>query len=105
MRIILSPQVSNDQLTLERQGSMLIVNGQSHDLSVLAAQEPDEDGQIDLPPCLTALGEADGEITVTVLFPMPAGATEAARFPAPIVDPPDGPVALPVDYDAGEMDE
>lgn len=37
----------------------------------------------------------DGDLRVTFLLPHGPRAVEAVRFPADIVDPPDGPIALP----------
>lgn len=94
MRIILSPyRPAGDfaPLTLERDGSTLIINGEGHDIAALAGLEPDEDGLIEWPDPIVRV---DGE-TVTVQFPVPAGAPHGANFPAPIENPEDGAVALP----------
>lgn len=93
MIIRLSPIRTDDiePLTLERQGSTLTINGVPHDITALAALEPDDDGLIEWPdPIVRVQGE-----TVTVRFPVPAGAPNGANFPAPIEDPADGPVAMP----------
>lgn len=108
MHINLSPQVRPDTLTVTKAGEVLTINGTEYDFSVL----PDggtlpvrwvdgEDGQlvfVDAVGCpsikqdVTRIG---GELHVTLILPIGHDASEAARFPASIINPPDGPIVLP----------
>ena len=75
MQITFSPQVREGALALEVSGSVLTVNGVAVDLASYDAAAPNDwiVGQ----PVQTE----DGTWQVTVLLPIGAGASEAARFP------------------------
>ena len=83
------PSAGVETLALERDGSTLIINGEPITLSdladIAAQQEPAWPAHVS--------GYSDGTITVRLAYP--EGASEAVRFPAPIIDPPDGPIPLP----------
>ena len=72
---------------LVRDGDALIINGERHELAALQALTEDE-----AYPAYIVEVRAD---TITVLLPYTEDAPEAVRFPAPINDPPDGPIPLP----------
>lgn len=88
------PAEDTPALTLARSGDTLTINGVDHDIAALAALEPEFEGEpVAYPdPILDISGAAP---VVTVRFPIGADAPEAARFPALITDPPDGPIPLP----------
>ena len=75
MQIAFSPQVREGALALEVSGSVLTVNGVAVDLARYDVAAPNDwiVGQ----PVQTE----DGTWQVTVLLPIGAGASEAARFP------------------------
>ena len=94
-----SPQVGPGALALARAGTVLTINGVEYDLAALA------DGDSAPPEAFVGaedmiVGEARreaGRVALTLRLPLAADAPAAARFPAPIVDPADGPIALPGD--------
>ena len=95
MIIKLSPQRRNDTLGISRSGDILTINGVEYDFSPL------EDGDM-LPQeavnnefVISDVERVGGVITLTLLLPHGANASEAARFPQPVVDPPNGNVELP----------
>lgn len=97
MKIKLSPQRRDDVLTVSKLGDELTINGTKYDFSVIP------DGST-LPDASTATGcefligpisRVNGELELTLLFPNKADASEAARFPEPLIDPPDGPLVFP----------
>ncbi|USY23936.1 hypothetical protein NIZ92_11435 [Alcaligenes sp. 1735tsa3] len=101
MKIILSPQVRSgdlEVLRLERQGSVLVLNGEPLELSFMGPGDHLPAGAIDHPLLLgaeikcTAEGlEIDG-----LLFHIDAQQTDpAACFPDPVIITHDGVVALP----------
>lgn len=98
MRINLSPVAVNEAppLSLAVKGDLLIVNGATYELSELIARSAytDENGQ-DIESTLPAEIISASEGSVTVRFPYVTPASEAVRFPAAIIDPPDGEVQLP----------
>lgn len=102
MIISFSPQRRDDAFTLVRNGDTLVVNGDPVDLAAIP------DGAT-LPAA--AIGSAwiagdvhriDGLLHVTLLLPHGSRPSPAVAFPADIVDPPDGPVAVPHDPEPQE---
>lgn len=75
MQITFSPQVREGALALDVAGSVLTVNGTAVDLTRYDAGAAPNDWIVGQP---VAVG---GEWQVTVLLPIWAGASEAARFP------------------------
>ena len=101
MEIILSPVRMDATLTLHRAGDVLTINGVPLDLSVIP------EGAILPREAITGPGaelidrditRQDGRLHLTLILPHAANAGEDARFPTPIIDPPDGPIALPVTH-------
>lgn len=95
MRISFSPKRSEAALVLQKTGpKAIVINGDTLDLSDIpdgatidtAGLHPMLFGDIEMKP--------DGP-HLTVILPHKADAPEAARFPADIVNPPDGPIAVP----------
>jgi len=95
MHIILSPQVRGDTLNVVRHGDTLTINGQVFDFSLLpdGATLPAE--AIDCEYIAGPVERVDGQLRLTLLLPITSNASEAARFPEPIIDPADGPLELP----------
>ena len=95
MHILLSPQVRGDTLNVIRHGDSLTVNGKVFDFSPLpdGATLPAE--AIDCEYIVGSVERVDGQLRLTLLLPITANASEAARFPEPIIDPADGPLELP----------
>lgn len=98
MLIVLSPQFRDDAIALTRAGDVLIVNGARFDFGSLPEGHTLPLGAVVCDWIVGDVVRRDGQLTITVLFPHTMDASEAARFPAPVIDPPDGPIALP---DAG----
>lgn len=96
MLITLTPQYRPDTLTLARAGDALILNGETFDFSAL------EDGQM-IPVSAIAstwfAGDAvrrvAGTLHMALILPHGSFTGDDARYPAPIVNPPDGPIPLP----------
>lgn len=95
MHITFHPQRRNDTLAVSKHGDTLNINGDTFDFSVIP------DGAT-LPAAAVACeyitGDTErinGVLHLTLLLPHGADASEAARFPAPIINPPDGPLELP----------
>lgn len=96
MILTLSPQRRDDTLTVARTGDALTLNGEAFDFSTIPDGGEIAEGIV---PCAWIIGpvtRTGGRVTLTLLLPHGADASAAARFPSPIIDPPDGPVALPV---------
>ena len=107
MHIKLSPMRHDTPLSLERAGDVLTINGTAFDFSPLedGATLPRE--AVDCEWLASDVERIDGALNLTLRLPHGPNAPHETRFPAPIIDPPDGPVALPV-YDIpkeGEADD
>lgn len=96
MNIIFTAQRRDDALTLAVSGDTLTINGEAFDFSGVpdGATLPREAVACDM-----IAGDVErngsGVLTVPVLLPIGPDAPDAARFPDPMTDVPDGPVALP----------
>lgn len=95
MKIILSPQRRDDTLTVTKQGDTLTINGTSYDFSVVpdGATLPKE--ATDCAWLASDVERIDGVLHLTLLLPHGANASEAARFPQPLINPADGVLELP----------
>ncbi|MGF0237595.1 hypothetical protein ACQR3P_01730 [Rhodococcus sp. IEGM1300] len=95
MNILLSPFSSESVLEVKKNGDTLEINGEVFDFS------PMKDG--DTLPFFAITSEwitqdverVDGQIQVTLRFPNPINASPEQRFPMPLLNAQDGPVALP----------
>jgi len=95
MNITLSPQRRDDTLEVIKSGDTLTINGTAYDFSVIP------DGAI-LPKeavdCMWLASDVErigDTLHLTLLLPHGAEASDAARFPTPLLDPVDGLLELP----------
>jgi hypothetical protein len=95
MKITLLPQRNDDTLTVTKQGDTLTINGTAYDFSQLPDGGTLPKDAVDCEWILSDINRVDGELELTLLLPHDVDASEAARFPEPIVDPADGQVELP----------
>jgi hypothetical protein len=98
MIINLSPQRRDDQLAVSKAGDVLTIDGEVYDFGPLAEGDTlPRDGH----GCDWIVGDVtrtDGQIVLTLVLPHGPTAPEETRFPQPLIDVPDGPLALPA-YD------
>lgn len=104
MRINLNPtgepygQPFEAPLEIARSGEKLSINGLELDFGAIPAGATLPDGAA-ATGCPHIVGpierDGSGVLRITLWLPHAADAPDEARFPAPIIDPPDGPVALP----------
>lgn len=99
MIIKLSPRSADEQLSVEKFGSVLRLNGLSFDFSGLpdGATLPGE--AVSSPWVDAPVERIDGELVVTLVMPHGVEAGQQSRFPVDIVNPADGRVPLPTDHD------
>ena len=96
MKLNFSPMRHDTPLSLERAGDVLTINGTAFDFGPL------EDGATlprDAVACDVLASDVeriDGDLHLTLILPHGGNAPHETLFPAPIIDPPDGPVALPI---------
>jgi len=95
MKINLSPQRRDDNLTIIKNSDVLTINGVKYDFSQLPDGGTLPNEAIQCQWIISDVERIDGEIEITLLLPHGANASENARFPEPIINPPDGQLELP----------
>ena len=95
MKINLSPQRRDDTLTVIKQGDVLTINGTEYDFTDLPNGGTLPADAVDCEYVFGSVDRVNGELELTLLLPHGANASEAARFPQPIINPADGEVELP----------
>ena len=95
MKITLSPQRRDDALTVIKQGDTLTINGTAYGFSQLPDGGTLPAEAVDCEYIVDSVNRVDGELELTLLLPHGANASEAARFPEPIINPADGELELP----------
>lgn len=95
MKITLSPANRLGTLSLSRNGDVLTINGKVYDFSALPDGATLPRDAVDCAMLASDVERIDGELHLALTLPYRPGASEAVRFPAPIIDPPNGPVELP----------
>jgi len=96
INISLSPQFSDLDLTLEKQGDILTINGDALDFSALpeGGEYPPE--AIDNEFVVGGVNRVDGTVHIAILLPYSnPDAPLSVTFPKPITVTADGPVTLP----------
>ena len=95
MDITLTPQVRPDSLTVSKSGDILTINGDAFDFSFIEEGDTLPADAVDCPLLASEVTRTDGEIILSLLLPIGPAASEAARFPAPILNAPDGDIEVP----------
>lgn len=95
MNITLTPQVRTDSLTLSKAGDILTINGDAFDFSFIAEGDVLPQDAVVCPLLASDVTRTGGEITLTLILPITLGASEDARFPAPILNALDGAIEVP----------
>lgn len=96
MKINLSPQRRDDTLVVTKVGDALLLNGEVLDFSPLPEGATLPSSAIDNQWVIGDVTRKDGQIELTLLLPHGPDASEAARFPEPLIVTADGVVELPV---------
>ena len=104
MVIYLYPVRLEESLVVFKQGQTLTVNGEQFDFS------PMEDGD-SLPAIAVSskwfTGNIDhvaGNLSLTLILPIPANFSPEQAFPLPLTDVPDGPVVFPAPLPVNETE-
>ena len=95
MNITLSPQRRDDTLTVTKQGDTLTINGTAYDFSVVPDGATLPKDATDCAWLASDVERIDSVLHLTLLLPHGANASQAARFPQPIINPADGVLELP----------
>lgn len=95
MIINLRPVQMDETLVVSKLGDILTINGEQYDFSALPNGATIEEGSIPCPWIVRDVDRIDGQIVLTLLMPFRGLPPRHVRFPAPIIDPPDGEIVLP----------
>jgi len=95
MTLYLSPCRMDDFLVVSKQADVLTINGTAFDFSQIPDGGLLPQDAVDCEWIVSDVERVDGELVLTLLLPHGANASEAARFPEPLTDVPDGVVVLP----------
>ena len=95
MNIFLSPQRLDGTLEVVRSGSSLILNGETFDFSRMADGEALPASAINSRWFAGQVDKEGGVLSITLLLPIPPNFSHEQAFPSPLIDVPEGRVALP----------
>ncbi len=95
MVIYLSPQRRPGPLDVVRAGATLIVDGESFDFSSMGDGDTLPRAAIQSEWFAGDVEKKDGELVLTLLFPMPWNYSPEQAFPVPLENVPNGPVVFP----------
>lgn len=97
MIINYSPQLRSDTLKLSKNGNILTINGEDIDFGPLESgtKLPSDVCREYSQFLLGAQRNDGGELELTILLPHTSNASEAARYPQPIVNPSNGQIQIP----------
>jgi len=95
MKISLSPQRRDDTLVVSKAGDVLTINGVEFDFSVVPDGATLPAPAVNCPFIGGPVERVGGDLQLTLILPLAADASEAARFPQPIINPADGALELP----------
>jgi len=96
MKITLSPQRRDDTLTITKQGDVLTINDTEYNFTQLPDGGTLPKEAVGCEWILSDVSRVNSELEFTLLLPITANASEAARFPQPIINPADGVLELPL---------
>lgn len=96
MKIKLSPQIREDELSVIVSNDIIVLNGEILDFTQLPEGGTLPRGSVDNQWIVGDVTRKDGQIELTVILPHGFDASEAARFPEPIIVTTNGLVELPV---------
>ena len=95
MDINLYPVRLEETLSVIKNGSALTVNGEDFDFSRMVDGDTLPAGAIASKWFFESVDTVDGDLTLTLILPIPANFSQEQAFPEPLMSVPDGPVALP----------
>lgn len=96
MKINLNPQFRDDTVSVVVSADIIVINGEVFDFSPLPEGATLPRDAITSEWLTGDITRKDGQIELTLLLPHKHDASEAARFPEPLIVTTNGPVELPV---------
>lgn len=102
MHIKLNPQRRDDQITVIKSGDTLTINGEAFDFSVIPEGATLPSDAVSSEFFSGPVERIDGVLHITLTLPHGANPVQDVAFPADIIDPPDGEIALPKNPEQNE---
>ena len=102
MHIKLNPQRRDDTLTVIKQGDTLTINGEVFDLSAIPEGAALPADAISSEFFSGPVERINGILHLALTLPHGANPVQEVAFPADIIDPPDGEIALPKNPEQNE---
>lgn len=98
MTINLSPQRrdENNELTVIKNGDALTINGEVFDFTQIPEGGLLPKESVTCEWLISDVKRTNQKLELTLLLPLKYEASEAARFPQPIINPPDGEIQFPI---------
>jgi hypothetical protein len=96
MTINLSPQKNDTVLIVVKAGDALTINKEVFDFTQIPNGGLLPKDAITCEWIISDVKRVNGELELTLLLPIRSEASEAARFPQPIINPPNGTIKLPI---------
>lgn len=97
MRVNLSPTRSDEALEVSKRGDVLTINGKAFDFSVIPEGAMLPAAAVATPWLAGEIHREGGVLELTLVLPHGRNPSQAVAFPEPLLDPPDGLLALPFD--------
>lgn len=95
MHITLSPQRRNGTLTISKSGDILTINGTPFDFSIIPDGATLPASAVSSEYLTGDIERIAGVLHLTLLLPTGPEASQAANFPAPLINPADGVLDFP----------
>ncbi|MGS0738823.1 hypothetical protein ACVBEG_20340 [Pseudomonas sp. GG8] len=95
MRIKLSPSRNDDTLSVVKMGNILTINDVTFDFSQMKDGDTLPRSAIQSEWFVGDVDNTGGELTLTLLLPLPVNFSQEQAFPVDLTNVPDGPVVFP----------
>jgi hypothetical protein len=94
MKIYLSSIRGESTITVSKQADALTINGIAYDFTNIPEGATLPASAVDCEFIIDNIERTNGELHITLMMPHGPDASEAVRFPAPLINPPDGVLEL-----------
>jgi hypothetical protein len=105
MKVTLIPQGRSETLQVIKSGDVLIVNGEEFDLSLVGEGDTLPADAIASPWFWDKVERINGKLELSLFLPLPWNYSQEQLFPKPLLNVPDGVVALPPPLDEEQSQE
>lgn len=95
MQITLNPQRRDDKLAISKQGDTLTINGAAYDFAVVTEGATLPASATDCPFLVGNIERVGGILRLSLILPHGPNPSQAAAFPAAIINPANGVLELP----------